>query len=201
MAPFGKSFEKTRDRLGERLRQLTVYLSDPLEEKEREYIVKELLRAAKKNGEKIQDLGQKRQKKILRTKAVFSFDVKASKPFCDKKVSTFSVDGHTTGSIPLSWYNHLLCTLTVWLWKTILAAKVGGPQWPFTMCSSMMGFVSSSGLFPRTTLVVEDFSINMMFRGMSDTSFGVVYPQPFLLANAIDVRSCEPNDLIRSLST
>jgi hypothetical protein len=71
MAPFGKSFEKTRDRLGERLRQLTVYLSDPLEEKEREYIVKELLRAAKKNGEKIQDLGQKRQKKDTADQSCF----------------------------------------------------------------------------------------------------------------------------------
>lgn len=61
MAPFAKSLEKTRNKLSERLRQLTVFLSEPLQDAEREHIVKELLRAVKKM-DKIQDRGEKRKK-------------------------------------------------------------------------------------------------------------------------------------------
>lgn len=63
MAPFVKNFEKTRDKLGERLRQLTVFLSEPLQDKEREHIIKELQRSVK-IMDKIQDRGQKRKKKV-----------------------------------------------------------------------------------------------------------------------------------------
>ncbi|KAJ5368206.1 uncharacterized protein N7496_007966 [Penicillium cataractarum] len=77
MAPF-ENFEKTRDKLGERLRQLTVYLSDPLLEKESAYIVKELLRAAKKM-EKIQTRGQNRQQQDTDIQICFQLRCEAIK--------------------------------------------------------------------------------------------------------------------------